>query len=616
MDARPQNPYRFVFSFVKPLWRLLIALVILYLLQAAFTAIQPLIVAPIIDVVLGQGSLLGDVLAPTGGGINLNNINELIRGWLGLGSMDPWSIVIMLASIYAGISVLLAATEFASFYVGTQVRIRTFRRIQHNLFDHLLSLSLNFFNHQRTGTIMSRFENDALYAVEGLVESLKTLVTAPVLILFYGYMLINTNLRLTVLVTVAAVVQWLIARGLRGLVRRRLKDQFNMFAETNAYLQEVFTNIRVVKSFVAEKYESSRFGANVKKLLPVHFRFSVSKHMHEPLGIAVNGFANATILLLAARELLNHNLTVTGFALFLYLGRAILSPITQLVQVYVGFQAMGASSERLIEMFNYKPLVTDGPQTITGFDKQIRFENVHFAYDTKPILKGVSFEVNKGEITALVGPSGAGKSTLIELVLRFYDPNSGRVTIDGVDLKQLNLTAYRRLYGAVAQENLLFNATVADNISYGRELGAQQIEHAAKVANAYEFIHALPDGMQTFIGDRGVLLSGGQRQRIALARAVAAEPRVLVLDEATSSLDTESERLVQDAIDAVIKDTTAIIIAHRLSTVINADKIIVMDQGKILDMGRHDELIVRCELYKRLCELQFDANFSTLSEKR
>ena len=598
----------FVIPYLKP-YRWLIALLIgLFLLEAVFLAVQPLVMAPVVDVVLGTSQLLveqqGNIPLSE---VNLNNISGYMWNLFGLSRLEPFNIVVLLGGLYALLSVLLSAAKFGSFYVGTQIRIRGYRDIQQDVFGHLLSLSFDFFNKQRIGALMSRLEADALYAIENVVEGLRILVTAPFMVIFFGYMLVSTNLRLTLLVTVAAITQWALARLLRRMVRSRLHDQFNMMAETNAYIQEVLTNVRVVKSYVAERYERSRFAAVAKKLLPIHFRFAVSKHMYEPLSVAVNGLANATILLLAAIELLNGNLTVPGFALFLYLGRGILAPITQLAQVYILYQQMDASAERVNELMSYEPLVVSGPRRIEAVQQEIRFNHVNFSYEEEPVLVDADFAIGIGQTTALVGPSGAGKSTIIDLLLRFYDPLQGNITVDGVDLREFNLEDYRRLFGVVAQENLMFNASVADNIAYGRpDLDAGAIRSAAEVANATEFIDRMPKQFDTMIGDRGVLVSGGQRQRIAIARAIVDQPPVLVLDEATSSLDTASERLVQDAIDRVIQDTTAVIIAHRLSTVINADKIVVIEEGCVIDQGKHEELLGRCALYQYLCELQFE----------
>ncbi len=283
---------------------------------------------------------------------------------------------------------------------------------------------------------MSRFENDTRNSVEGMASSLQILITAPLIIIFYGYMLLKTDLALTLLVTGAAILQWLIARSMRGFIRKRVQDQFDVFAEANAYIQEVFTNIRVVKSFAAEKFEGSRFRAMIDRMLPIHLRFAIHKNVQTPMNAAVNGLTNVTILLLAAHELLSQQLTVVGFALFLYLGRAILAPITQLAQVYTNIQSMSASGERVMALFEAPPLVDDGGLKTETFNDEIVFENVLFAYDDEHVLKDVTFNIKRGEIVALVGPSGAGKSTITDLLMRFYDPQSGFITIDGHDFKK------------------------------------------------------------------------------------------------------------------------------------------------------------------------------------
>jgi subfamily B ATP-binding cassette protein MsbA len=274
-----------------------------------------------------------------------------------------------------------------------------------------------------------------------------------------------------------------------------------------------------------------------------------------------------------------------------------------------------ATSERVQELFAQTASVQSGRKVKNKFETAINFNNVSFAYGAERVLQGIQLEIKKGSIVALVGHSGAGKSTIADLVLRFYDPQSGRITIDDEDLRSLDLEAYRKLIGVVSQDSILFNSSVAENIAYpDGEFDQQRVQQAARIANADEFVKGMPEGYQTFIGDRGVLLSGGQKQRITIARAVYHEPQILILDEATSSLDTESERLVQQAIDNVIKKTTAIVIAHRLSTVIHADKIVVMDEGQIADQGKHKELLARCQIYIRLCELQFDTK-AQLPEK-
>jgi subfamily B ATP-binding cassette protein MsbA len=377
-------------------------------------------------------------------------------------------------------------------------------------------------------------------------------------------------------------------------------------ADTRAYLQEVVTNIRVVKSFVAELYEASRLKEIISRLVKINLRYGVFKHIEEPISAAVNAVINVSILLFAANELFQGNLTTSGFFLYLYVGKSILTPLTTLTETYNNIQRMLATGERVQELFGEPVIIEPGPEAVLDFQDAIELNDVSFRYDDDLVIEAVNLQIRRGEIVALVGPSGAGKSTLTDLILRFYDPQKGNITFDGRDLREIDLDAYRRLFGVVAQDSQLFNTTIAENIAYSMDDAAiQDIRAAAEVANAHEFIQQLPDAYQTLVGDRGVRLSGGQRQRVAIARAVVRKPQILILDEATSSLDSESEKLVQDAIDRVIENTTAIIVAHRLSTVVHADKIVVLNEGRLEDQGRHEELLQRCDLYRHLCELQF-----------
>jgi subfamily B ATP-binding cassette protein MsbA len=397
-----------------------------------------------------------------------------------------------------------------------------------------------------------------------------------------------------------------LTKSISSPIRRRAVDQFDAFSRLTASIQEILLGIRVVKSFGAEKYEMKRLIKDIGNIVRVNMRFGIFKHIETPVRETINTFVIGVIALFAAREVLLGNLTATGFFMFLYVGRSIIMPIANLGNTYTLIQTTLASSKRVFELFEEKPTLKDGSEPIDRFERSIEIRNVSFSYDKTPALRNVTFDIIKGEMVALVGPSGAGKSTLTDLILRFYDPQVGRISIDGKDLRTLKLSKYRSLFGVVSQECLLFNATVRDNIAYGREgLTEEDIINAAKVANAHDFITRLPDGYESFVGDRGIRLSGGQRQRIAIARAVVGRPDILILDEATSSLDSESEKMVQEAINKIIKDTTAIVIAHRLSTVLNADRIVVLSDGAVEAIGTHDELLEKCPLYRKLYQIQF-----------
>ncbi len=603
------TPRKLILKFVKPYKWLIVLLFILFLSEVGFTAIQPLIMAPIINIVL-EGSeyfSTGNEIELKLSEVNLNNIDIFISQTLGFADKGIWEIIFILCATYLAIIILRAVVETIGFYISSKIRIQSLRQFQEYVFGHLLSMSMGFFNVQRSGEIVSRLEQDTSNSINKLTTVMRSLATAPILILFYGSMLVRTNQSLMLIVGIIAALQWGIARLLKDRLKTLVRDEFDLIAKLRGYLFEIFQNIRVVKSFVAEDYERGRLRDKVVQIIPVHIKRAMFRHWEIPVNLIINGLANVSILIVSANELFKGNLSTTGFFLFLFLGRSIIGPISLMGSIYLDLQEMDATADRVFEIVQKQSSVVDGSKEIQGFSKEIHLKNVSFSYGQSKVLDSINLKIKQGQMIALVGPSGAGKSTISDLLMRFYDPNEGEILIDGVDLKTLKIKSYRKLFGVVAQENLLFNGTIAENIAYGRSnISRELIERSADIANASEFINDFTEGYSTMVGDRGIRLSGGQRQRVAIARAIAHSPSILVLDEATSSLDSESEKLVQSAIDNVIQSTTAIVVAHRLSTVMHADNIFVIDKGKLLDHGSHKELLSRSKLYRRLCELQFD----------
>ncbi len=375
-------------------------------------------------------------------------------------------------------------------------------------------------------------------------------------------------------------------------------------------LQETISGIRVVKAFVMEKFEIGKFTDTTKDYFKTMVRLTRIGSLGPPLTEILGVFAAVLLLWFAGRDIVTGNLDPGRFFLFLFAMLSLMQPVRTLSHLNIDIQQGLAAAKRIFEILDTEPRTRNHPQAlrIDSLKDKIAFENVSFSYDSseKKVLSNISFDVRAGEIAALVGPSGAGKSTLMDLLPRFYDPTSGEIRIDGTDLKKIDLGSLRNLMGIVTQETILFNDTVWNNIAYGHQNASmKEVEASARAANAHQFIMQMPQEYQTIIGDRGVKISGGERQRLAIARALFKNPPVLIFDEATSSLDTESEALVQEAIDRLMKGRTVFVIAHRLSTIQNADKIVVLDDGGIVQMGEHSNLIQQEGLYKRLYEMQF-----------
>jgi len=592
-------------SYTAPYWYAVGLLLVTSYLATFVATLFPLLMAPILDLALGvpTGAGVGDAAA----GLSLRNLGASVLRWVGFASIEDRSrAILVLCAIYVGVGLFKGSIDFGNYLLALWIRVRAAAAIQRDLFRHLLGLSISFFSKQRTGGLVSHLYEDTGAATAGLETIVTTMLTAPLLIVFYGWLLVRTSPKLVLAAAVAVLLHTALSRAVRGQIRRLVSDQFSALADLAARFQESMLSIRIVKSFGAEAFELSRLRRSVEAVVRVNVKFGAYKHAEEPARTVLNYIVEATLLALAAWELIAGRLTASTFFLFLYVGRAAMTQVGLLGSAYTSLQITLAAASRIHELLRLEPAVRDGSGTITEFRDRIVLRDVSFSYGAEPVLSGVSLEIEKGEVVAFVGPSGAGKSTLADLVLRLYDPLEGSISIDGRDLRTLRQAPYRRLFGVVSQEALLFNATIRENIAYGRdEVSEEDIVRAALIANAHDFIVTLPDGYDTAVGDRGTRLSGGQRQRVAIARAIVANPPILILDEATSSLDSESERLVHRAIDRVIQGTTSIVIAHRLSTVMRADKIVVVNRGSVEATGRHAELLATNETYARFYRLQF-----------
>jgi len=492
------------------------------------------------------------------------------------------------------------------------VELKLVKEIRDRLYKHIQTLSLGYFNRQHTGSITSIVMNDVEQLQIALAVVFQRLFVEPINILTFVALLFIISWKLALIAIIIIPLAGIAIFSIGRSIRRKSRRTQAKIAEIMQILTETLASIRIVKAFVNEKEEVKNFTRESKhyfKLLLKRARLDlIAGPTTETFGVIIG----VVLLWYGGMEVLaQKGVSAEDFIRFIIILFSILGPIKQLSNVNLKIQIGAASAERIFGLLDTPPEIVEDPDPIEldVFNNAIEFDQIYFEYSDadERVLDEVSFTIKKGEIVALVGPSGSGKSTIADLIPRFFDVSKGALRIDGNNVRKISFSSLRGSMGIVTQEVILFNDTIRKNIAYGQsDVTEEAIQKAAKAANALEFIEQTPDGFDTLIGERGVNLSGGQKQRLAIARALLKNPPILILDEATSALDTESEKKVQKAIEVLMKDRTVLVIAHRLSTVQNADKIVVLDKGKILEVGSHNELYEKGGLYRRLYDIQFD----------
>jgi subfamily B ATP-binding cassette protein MsbA len=499
---------------------------------------------------------------------------------------------------------------YVSTYMTISIEQSVLLRIRNDLYGKTQMLPLSFFAKQKTGHLISRITNDVTNLRGIVVGSLASIIQNGLMATIAIGIVFVTSWKLSLLTVILVPLNILFIGSIsRKLRKGSLRAQERM-ADMTAVLQETISGVRVVKAFGMEEFEKKKFQFFNFRYFKEYLKMRRYAELASPMSETLGTLASVVILWYGGKLVIRENLDPANLMLFIGAMLWVINPIKNLSKLASVIQEGLASGDRVFQIIDATSEDADtGTVRIEGFRDEIAYENVTFGYGRGvDVLRNVSFRIKRGEVIAIVGPSGAGKSTIADLLPRFYHPTSGRILIDGADIGTVELTSLRSLMGIVTQETILFNDTIYNNIAYGLEQCPEaEVVRAASAANAHEFIAAMPKGYQTVIGDRGAQLSGGQRQRIAIARALLKNPQILILDEATSSLDVESEALVQEAIDRLVRGRTTLVIAHRLSTIRNADTIIVVDDGTIRQIGTHEELIREEGIYRKLYHMQTGA---------
>lgn len=532
-----------------------------------------------------------------------------LNGWLQRDTRMETLWVIVLVFFF--LNLIKNVTGYLQTVCTDYVQHSFIRDLRDRLYEKFTSLPLSYYHRHRAGELISRATNDVLVVNRSVNVSFTNLARDPVLIVMYLAMAMLMSWRLTLLAMLVLPLSMVVIVRIGKTLRRYSHRQQEKMANITTRLQETISGIRIVKAFTNERRENARFREESQRLFRDLFKIARMQRLSSPLTEQLSVLVGLFILWYGGRQvLMGDELPPQLFILFLFAVFSLGKPIKELSQVNNAIQEGLAAAERVFEVLDHPVEIVEKPDAIVLRDVRgdIELSGVSFAYDGgEPVLHEVDLKVAPGEVVALVGSSGGGKSTLVDLIPRFYDATTGTVSVDGHDVRELTLASLRGALGLVAQEVILFNDTVRNNIAYGLpDVADADVEAAARAANAHDFITRMPAGYDTLIGDRGLKLSGGQRQRLSIARAILKNPPVLILDEATSALDTESEMLVQEAVDRLVRDRTTIVIAHRLSTIRNADRIYVLQDGRVAQIGTHEELMGQVDgAYRSLHDLQF-----------
>ncbi len=613
-DLSAGKIYIRLLGYLKPFWRKVIILFICTTIFASLSGISLTLIPPFLHILFGEAgqpaeytgdSSVHGVPLPTSFESLKNSVTSKVREFFD--PSEPMEALVRFCAVFLILMVVKNIFGYVSTYLTIYLEQSILYRIRNELYGAIQALPLSFFDRQKTGHLISRITNDVTNLRGAVVGSLASIVRNSLMAFIAIFIVFLTSWKLSLLTVVLVPVNiTLIGIIGRKLRKGSLRAQERM-ADMTSILQETISGVRVVKAFGMEGFEKGKFDLFNFRYLREYLKMRRFAELASPTSELLGILASVVILWYGGRLVIEESLDPANLMLFVGAMLWVVTPIKNLSKLNSVVQEALASGQRVLQILDIGSEDEDsGENEIDGVSKKVVYDGVAFSYnDGVEVLSSVDFEMCRGDVVAIVGPSGAGKSTIADLLPRFYRPTAGRISIDGNDIADIKLSSLRSIMGIVTQETILFNDTIFNNIAYGlSDCPLEGVVEASKAANAHFFISAMPDGYETVIGDRGVQLSGGQRQRIAIARALLKNPQILILDEATSSLDVESEALVQEAIDRLVKGRTTLVIAHRLSTIRKADKIIVVENGRIEQIGTHEELIGEAGTYRKLYHLQ------------
>lgn len=597
-----------VLSYIKPYWGYAGLNILFNIFTVVFSLFSFALLIPFLNLLFGLNDLVTVRPAFTfSKAAILGNMNYFISNVI-IHHGKIQALVYICLVILAAFFLRNIARYFAMYFMAN-VRIGAIKGIRNEIYRKLLILPLSFYSRNKKGDIIARLTTDVQEVEFSIMNYLEMIVRDPVTVIAYLIFMIILSPKLTLFVLIILPVTGFLIGLLGKSLRKKSKIGQSRFAGLLAIIEESISGLRIIKAFNAIHYSDEKFKQQNNDYTKILLWIYRRRDLSSPLSEFLSSVVIVVILWFGGQMVLSDSPTIqaSAFITYIVVFSQIIPPVKTFTQGFYSIQKGIASAERIFEILDAEEVIEEKPDAlpVESFNKEIEFKNVSFTYDHEPVLKNINLKIPKGKILALVGESGGGKSTMADLLPRFYDVTKGELLVDGKNVKDYKIKELRELMGIVSQESILFNDTVFNNIAFGKTgVSEEKVIAAAKVANAHEFIMQTENGYQTNIGDRGIKLSGGQRQRLSIARAVLANPPILILDEATSSLDTEAEKLVQTALNNVMKDRTTVVIAHRLSTIQHADEIIVLKQGEIVERGTHSQLIKLGGVYKRLQDLQ------------